>query len=181
MHIKTKDLILTALFAALTAAGAFIKIPLGPVPFTLQFFFTALSGILLGPYLGSLSQLIYVLIGLIGIPVFTSGGGPTYIFNPSFGYLLGFIFASFIIGKITYKARGLSLLKLFSACIIGAAAIYSIGIPYMYMILRYVSHSNMTFFKVMELGFFVFIPGDIAKCIIASIIGVKIAPAIKNI
>jgi len=81
MRTKTKNMILAALFAALTAAGALIRIPLGPAPITLQFFFTALAGILLGPYLGALSQLMYVLLGLAGLPVFTAGGGPSYIFH----------------------------------------------------------------------------------------------------
>ncbi len=94
MKIKTKDMILVALFTVLTAVGAFIKIPIGPAPITLQYLFTALAGVLLGSFLGSLSQLLYIIIGLFGIPIFTSGGGPSYIFNPTFGYLIGFVFAS---------------------------------------------------------------------------------------
>ena len=101
MKLATKEIILVALFAALTAAGAFIKIPIPYVPFTLQFLFCALAGILLGAKLGGLSQISYVAMGLIGIPVFTEGGGPAYIFQPTFGYLIGFIMGSYVIGKIT--------------------------------------------------------------------------------
>lgn len=181
MKIKTKNIILVALFAALTAVGAFIKIPIGPAPISLQFFFTALAGILLGPYLGALSQLIYVVLGLIGLPIFTSGGGPSYIFTPSFGYLLGFIAAPLIIGKIFYAVPKASFLRSFTACFLGVLALYVIGVPYMFMILRCVMHTNMSFAQTLVVGFLVFLPGDIVKCIIASLLGIRIAPAIRKL
>ena len=74
MHQKTKMLARAALLAALTAVGAFIKIPLGYSSITLQFFFTAMAGCLLGPYWGAASQGVYVLLGLVGLPIFTLGG-----------------------------------------------------------------------------------------------------------
>ena len=87
----------TPLTQALTAVGAFIKIPLPYIPFTLQTFFVFYSGILLGAKLGMLSQIIYILIGLVGIPVFSNGGGPSYVFQPSFGFLIGFIISTFFV------------------------------------------------------------------------------------
>ena len=69
--MKTKDLALTALFAALIAAGAFIKIPIPVVPFTLQFLFTTLAGLILGPKRGAVSVLCYLILGLIGLQVFS--------------------------------------------------------------------------------------------------------------
>ncbi|NMA95849.1 MAG: biotin transporter BioY [Clostridiales bacterium] len=98
-------MILVSIFAALTAVGAFIRIPLPPVPFTLQIFFVILSGILLGARGGLFSQLVYIALGLIGIPIFTEGGGPQYIFHPTFGYLLGFAATAFIVGKVTENAE----------------------------------------------------------------------------
>lgn len=181
MKIKTKNIILVALFAALTAVGAFIKIPVGPAPISLQFFFTALAGILLGPYLGALSQLIYVVLGLVGLPVFTSGGGPSYIFNPSFGYLLGFIVAPLIIGKTFYAVPKASFIRSFTACFLGVLALYIIGVPYMFMILRCVLHTNMSFMQTLIFGFLVFLPGDIVKCIAASLLGTRIAPVIRKL
>ena len=89
--INVQMLVLTPLFTALTAIGAFIRIPTAWVSFTLQIFFTFLAGILLGPGWGALSQLIYVLLGLIGVPVFTEGGGFGYVFHFTFGFLLGLI------------------------------------------------------------------------------------------
>lgn len=83
---KTRSLVYCALFTALIAVGAFIKIPIPVVPFTLQYLFTMLAGILLG----SLSVLAYMILGLIGLPIFSEGGGIGYVFKPSFGYIIGF-------------------------------------------------------------------------------------------
>ena len=87
---KTRSLVYCALFTALIAVGAFIKIPIPVVPFTLQYLFTMLAGILLGSRLGSLSVLAYMILGLIGLPIFSEGGGIGYVFKPSFGYIIGF-------------------------------------------------------------------------------------------
>ena len=80
---KTKDLTLCALFVALIAAGAFIKIPVPVVPFTLQTLFTMLAGLLLGAKRGCTAVCIYIILGLMGLPIFASGGGPGYIFQPA--------------------------------------------------------------------------------------------------
>src|SRR5690606_41849153 len=106
MKISTKEMVLTSLFTALTAVGAFLSIPVGSVPITLQSLFVVLSGLLLGPKLGALSQLIYVLLGLSGVRIFAGfSGGPQTVFTPSFGFLIGFIFAAFIVGRIVHRDR----------------------------------------------------------------------------
>lgn len=180
MSFKTRNLILAALFAALTAIGAFIRIPVGPVPITLQLFFTALAGILLGPYLGALSQLVYVVLGLLGLPIFTAGGGPMYIFSPSFGYLIGFIAGAFVIGKITQFQTKPTFLRGLVACLIGTAVIYAIGVPYLYLIMHQVVHTPLTLAQALLTGFIVFLPGDIAKCICVALLGKKIVPILRQ-
>ena len=72
-HMKTKDLVLCAMFVALIAVGAFIKIPVPVVPFTLQFLFTMLAGLLLGPVNGALAVVVYIVLGLIWTSDFHSG------------------------------------------------------------------------------------------------------------
>lgn len=86
---KVKELVLFSLFTALTAIGAFIRVPVPLCPFTLQLLFTTLSGLILGSRKGAASVAVYVALGLSGVPVFTQGGGPGYIFQPTFGYLWG--------------------------------------------------------------------------------------------
>ena len=101
--MNTRTLTRTALFAALTAAGAFIRIPLGYSSITLQFFFTAMAGCLLGPVWGPVSQTVYVALGLIGLPIFTQGGGLTYLLQPTCGFLIGLIPAAWVIGPPTVR------------------------------------------------------------------------------
>ena len=104
-HRKTLMLVLTALFAALTAVGAFFKIPFALAAISLQFLFTAMAGILLGAGYGALSQLVYVLIGLVGVPIFALGGGFSYVLHPTFGFLLGLIPAAWVIGRLARSTR----------------------------------------------------------------------------
>ncbi|MHC1684237.1 MAG: biotin transporter BioY [Clostridiaceae bacterium] len=180
MKLKTRDMILVALFAALSAIGAFIKIPTPTVPITLQVFFVALSGVLLGSRLGALSQFVYVLIGLVGVPVFTNGGGPSYIFQPSFGYLISYIFAAFIIGKIVEQFKEINLMKIIMAISSGLFVIYLIGVPYLYMILNFYLGKSIAIGTVLQTGMLIFLPGDIIKIIVAAILSVNILPILKR-
>ena len=93
-------------FSAATACGAKIEIPDEPVPFTLQTLFVLLSGALLGPVNGSLSQIVYLFAGVLGVPVFAgSFAGPAVLFGPTGGYLLAFPLAAAVIGLMTGKVR----------------------------------------------------------------------------
>ena len=102
---KTKSLVYCSLFTALIAAGAFIKIPVPVVPFTLQYLFTMLAGLLLGYKRGTVSVVAYMLLGLAGLPIFSEGGGIWYIFKPSFGYIIGFCIGTFVTGYIAEQDR----------------------------------------------------------------------------
>src|SRR3712207_1750584 len=100
---KLKGMIFAALFAALTAACAWFKVPLPftPVPITLQTLAVLLSGAMLGAYYGALSMIIYLILGAIGLPVFAGGGsGFGSLLGPTGGYLLSYPIASFVVGKM---------------------------------------------------------------------------------
>ena len=103
-----KDLTLGGLFTALIAVGAFLKItiPVQPVPmhFTLQFFFVLLAALLLGSKRAFASVITYLVIGLCGLPIFATGGGPAYLLKPTFGFLIGFAAAAFVTGRV-YEIR----------------------------------------------------------------------------
>lgn len=163
MDSKVKKMILVSLFSALTAIGGFFKIPLPPVPFTLQIFFVVLSGLLLGGRLGFLSQAIYITLGLIGVPIFAYGGGLNYIFNPTFGYLIGFSIAAFIIGKGTEKSDKVTFKNAFLYSFIGLIVSYIIGVPYLYIIFKYVNGTGITFLGAIKSGFLLFLPWDLIK------------------
>ena len=121
--LDTRQMILCALFTALIAVGAQIKVPLPVVPFTLQFLFTTLAGLLLGGRLGALSVAVYLVLGLVGAPVFTEGGGPAYLLKPSLGYLIGFMLGAWLTGKIAFSARRLGFKLAVAASAAGLAAV----------------------------------------------------------
>jgi biotin transport system substrate-specific component len=177
---NTRDLILVAMFAALTAIGAFIKIPIPYVPFTLQYLFCALAGIILGSKLGALSQIVYVLIGLAGVPVFTEGGGISYIFKPTFGYLVGFIVAAYVIGKAREKLKELNLIKAIGILLLGLFFIYLFGVTYLYISYNLYLGKNITFYFAFFYGFVVSIAGDLVLTLFAAYISVKIIPLLKK-
>ena len=180
MKISTRDMILVSLFTALTAVGAFLSIPIGSVPITLQSMFTILSGLILGPKLGSLSQLIYVLLGLAGVKIFAGfSGGPQTVFSPSFGFLIEFIFASYIIGLIANTKDGVNFKRIFLAALVGTAVIYAFGVPYMYLIFNKVLLKEMSFLTALKVGCIMFLPGDLLKCFASSYVAMKVVPKVK--
>ncbi|MDF2613360.1 MAG: biotin synthase [Clostridia bacterium] len=176
---KTYTYVICALFAALSAVGAFIKIPMPLVPFTLQFLFVALSGVLLGSKRGLIAQMLYVGIGLAGIPVFTKGGGIGYIFQPTFGYLVGFIIGAYIIGKIVEKT-GVSFKTIFLASFIGLLVVYLVGVVYMYFIVNLYIGKELPLAKAIYVGAISCLPGDLIGCFITSLVGSKLIPILKR-
>lgn len=178
--ITTRDMVLISMFAALIAVGAFIKIPIGPVPITLQLLFTTLAGVLLGWKRGALSALIYLIIGLIGFPIFTGGGGINYIVNPTFGFLVAFIFGTALTGYLTEKMKKLSIIKLFAACYSGLGVIYVIGVSYFYFIMNFYLGKQVSVMSAIMTCFVVFIPGDICKCLVTSLAGVRLVPMLRK-
>lgn len=171
MKRTLKAMVLTALFAALTAVGAFIRVPLGTISFTLQVFFTCMAGILLGPYCGAASQAVYVLLGLLGAPIFTEGGGLMYLAKPSFGFLLGLIPMAFVVGLAADRLRVKNVrLRLMLACGIGLAALYAVGLPYLYFVLG----GAWSVGKTLVSGCLIFLPFDALKIVCASLLGAKL-------
>lgn len=166
--MKTRALVFTALFAALTAVGAFLQVPIGPVPISLQFLFTAMAGILLGRRWGALSQLVYVLLGLVGLPIFTAGGGFGYIFKPSFGFLLGLIPCAWVIGFLCRKRSGATWIAL--SCVAGLAVLYLIGVPYMALILNGYMSKGLDTMAILKAGMLPFLPGDALKIVVATLV-----------
>jgi biotin transport system substrate-specific component len=176
---NTRNLILVAMFAAFTAIGAFIKIPIPYVPFTLQYLFCALAGVILGSKLGSLSQIVYVMVGLVGVPVFTEGGGLSYVFKPTFGYLIGFIVAAYVIGKIREKIKELTFTKAIKMLLVGLFFVYLFGVIYLYISYNLYLGQSMSLYLAFFNGFLVCIAGDLILTAFAAYVAVKIVPILK--
>lgn len=163
-----KETVLFALFTALIAIGAFIRIPVPVCPFTLQLLFTTLAGLILGSKRGALSVALYVGLGLLGIPVFTSGGGPSYIFQPTFGYLLGFIAGAYVTGYMAKRARVRSFGSILLANLSGLMVVYLFGMVYVYIINTYYLGTPIGIWPIVLYCFILAVPGDICLCVLAA-------------
>ena len=160
-RLTVRDIALCSLFAALTAAGTFIRIPFGYAPFTLQVFVTSLAGLMLGAKRGALSQLIYVALGLLGVPILASGGGPGYFLVPSCGFVLALPVSAAVIGLL-YNPHP-TVRRAILACTAGLAVLYVIGLGYMAVILGAVQHTPIPFGRLLTVAMLPYLPADAAK------------------
>lgn len=131
--------------------------------------------------ISSLAPLLYMLLGLLGIPVFTKGGGIWYIFEKSFGYIVGFIFAALFISLLMKKIKTITYIKVFLVCVVGIMVIYIFGIPYFYIIQNVYLAKPLSFITILKFGFLVTLPSDIISAIVASIFVVKVKPVMKKL
>lgn len=177
---RTQEMILTAMFTTLIAVGAFIKIPVPVVPFTLQFLFTMLAGLLLGGKRGAASVGLYMLLGLAGLPVFAGGGGLWYVANPSFGYIIGFCLAAFVTGKMAERLPEWTTKNLLAANLAGLIIVYAVGMAYYYFVSNYMIHTPIGLWPLFLYCFILAVPGDICLCIAAAVIGKRMKPVIKR-
>ncbi len=168
-HVSLKDMILASMFAALTSIGAFLVIPFYPVPITLQNLFTYLSAMLLGSRIGALSQLIYLFLGLVGLPVFAAGkAGPGVLLGPTGGYLWGFVISAYIIGYLVERKNIIKIKDFVLVGMIGFLIINLFGAFQLYLV------TQLDIKTVFLSGIFPFIVGDFIKIIAASIIAHKL-------
>jgi biotin transport system substrate-specific component len=180
MKLTTRDLVLIPMFAALTAIGAFINIPIPVIPVTMQFFFVAMSGIMLGSKKGAIAQLVYVLVGLVGFPVFTKGGGISYIFQPSFGYLIGFICSAYVIGRVYEGFGSVNIIKTYAAILAGIVVLYLIGVPYLYLIVNFYLGKSMTVAVAVKTGFLLTIPKELLVGVVVALLTNAIMPRLSK-
>ena len=173
--MKTKNIVYCAVFTALIAVSAFIRIPVPPVPFTAQTLFVLLAGLLLGAKKGSVSCIIYLVMGLIGIPVFTTGGGLSCLLQPTSGFLIGFIPGAFVTGLVIGCKKDFR--HAFCAAITGSIVIYIIALTYAYILANFVTGQGLAIGTLLISYCAVFIPSDIAKAAIAAYAYVKLKKA----
>ena len=126
-----------------------------------------LAGVLLGPGGGALSQGVYVALGLVGLPIFTAGGGFGYVLQPSFGFLLGLIPAAAVIGGLSRRS---SPVRLALACGAGLAVLYAVGVPYMALILNGYLGKGISAPALLWSGMLIYLPGDAAKIAVTALL-----------
>lgn len=171
------DLVVIALFAALTAIMAYISVPMpgGLPPITGQTFAVMLAGLLLGANKGAMSQIIYILLGVVGLPVFAGGtAGLGILFGSTGGFLWGFVLAAYVIGKLTEKKAKPSLFTLSSAALLGGVLV--VYIPGIWQMARVLGLPLQT-----AAGFMLpFIPGDLIKVIVSSLLAQRLLVSLPS-
>ena len=175
---NARELTACAMFAALIAVGAFIKIPIGLVPVTFQVLFAAMAAFVLGPRVGTTAVVVYIMAGLAGAPIFIKGGGVWYIFEPTFGFLLGFAAAVLVSDAIAVRAKG-KFSKYILASLAFIAVLYAVGLPYLYCIVKFYMGVSLPVGKLLTAYFLVFLPNDVLSCAVAAVAAFKIKPMLK--
>jgi len=176
--LTVKDMTRTAIYTALICIASFLlRISVEVmVPFSLLPIMIFLAGALLGAKLGALSVSLYVLLGLFGIPVFAQPpfGGFAYILQPTFGFILGYILAAYVVGKVIERTTSAYTLQYALAMLLGIAALYLLGIPYLYLLSNVYFSEPLTFWRAIEIGLIPFILLDLVKGLFAAAVALRI-------
>ena len=162
MKLSTRDLTQISIFAALTFVSGFLSIPIGPVPITLQTLLVLLTGFFLRPKAAFFAQSVHLFLKLLL-------GGFQSLLSPSFGFVFGFVAAATLISYLVHKKEG-SFLNYGIAAVAGTIVMYAIGLPYMAAILNGVMGNQFGLAEIFQMGMILFIPGDIAKALLAIIL-----------
>lgn len=171
--LKTQELSLMALFLSLVILGAYIKIPLPFMVITLQLVFTNLTALILGSRKAVIICLVYMLMGLIGLPVFATGGGPAYILDPTFGYIAGFPLGILIAGIIVVDpSRNILSALIFTT--INMLITYLIGASHFHLILNVYLGQTTLIKDTLVWAVFTTLPKDLILGAITSVVAVRI-------
>ncbi|MHB1390415.1 MAG: biotin transporter BioY [Thermoleophilia bacterium] len=178
-NLPLRDMIAVAFFAALTTVGAWISFPLpfSPVPIVLANFIAVLAGVILGSRLGALSQVVYLLMGVVGMPVFAKfTAGPGVLFGATGGYLFGYLLAAFTAGLLMeYLPRMPQVARLSIALTMGMIIVYLPGIPW----LAHVAGFDIS--TALVKGLYPYLPGDVVKIIIGVTLCLSLAAQLPQI
>ena len=177
---KTQNVVMCGLFVTLIVIGACIKIPVPVVPFTLQLLFTMTAGLLLGGKLGAVSVGVYILMGLLGLPIFAEGGGLVYVLKPTFGYIVGFAAASYVTGVIANRVPNPNYKRLLAANFVGLAIVYVFGMMYYYLLSNFYLGNPIGLWPLFLYGFILAVPGDILLCVLGAFLGKRMIPIMRN-
>ena len=175
-------LTLSALFCTLICISSFIRIPMpNMMPVTLQTFFVLLTGLVLPLKASTLAITTYIALGLIGLPIFSGGGGLGYVLLPNFGFIIGFLIATVIISVITQKLNYSKLWQYIVISLLGIAVIYIIGVLYFAFITNIHNNNDYSWVWFIQTVFLPFLPKEIICTILASLSAYKIRPYITKL
>lgn len=171
-----------AIFVVLMIVSAFIRIPFPLVPLTFQTVVAVLAGLLLGPVYGTAAVGVYIFMGLLGLPVFTNGGGFAYVVQPTFGYILGFAAAAFVAGALCGrgKAAQITLRGALLASVAGFLVNYIVGVPYFLLIWHFYMHNGGVWQAAVTYNL-IYMPKDLALCLLAGFLAWRVRPLLDRL
>ncbi|HUT64205.1 MAG TPA: biotin transporter BioY [Anaerolineae bacterium] len=174
MNTRIHTVTRVAIFSAIISISAFIRIPIGPVPLTMQTFAAQITGYCLGPRGGAAATLLYTAVGLAGIPVFASGGGVAYVLSPTFGYILGFTLCAVVTGFFARFNRQGSVLISFIIMLTGLVGIYTPGVLWLIVALHWIAEVPASVATLLKMGLFIPLIGDFITTIPAAVLSVRL-------
>lgn len=174
MHNRTHSLTRMALFAAVMSISAYLRIPMGPVPLTMQTFAALTAGYCLGPAGGAGATLLYTAVGLAGLPVFASGGGPAYVLSPTFGYIIGFTVGAAVTGFLARFNRQGSVLTAYLVMLVGLAGIYIPGILWLLVAMHWIADVPTSVVSLLKIGLLIPLIGDLITTLPAAALSVRL-------
>lgn len=177
VKLRAADIAECAMFIVLMAAATYIQIPFPPVPLTFQTVVSVLAGLLLGWKKGVAAMSVYCFMGLVGLPVFTGGGGFAYVFKPSFGYVIGFIAAAGVGGLIAGKGNA-PLWRYIVAALAAFLTDYAIGIPYCMAAAHFLGVKDLT--NLLIVSNLLYTPKDAALSVLAAFLAKAVVPAVRK-
>lgn len=163
-HARARDLVLVAAAALLTAACAQVSLPVpgSPVPVTGQTFAVLLSAAALGARRGATGQLLYVGLGLAGLPFYSEGAsGPEVVFGATGGYLVGFVVAGWVVGRLAERGLDRSPGTALAVFAVGQLVIWGLGVPWLALA------ADLGLVEAIELGLVPFVVGAVLKAALA--------------
>ena len=173
--MKTQRLAMTSVMAALMCLAGMLLHWVTPVlvPFSILPVLVLMSGIILGAEYAAMAMLLYLVLGLFGLPVFSAApfGGVGYILKPTFGFLLGNVAAAYVVGRVYREG---SQRWAIAAVLAGLVTLYLFGLTYLYIILHWVLHRPTSVGSVVMIGFVPFIFADLIKAGIAVWVGQEV-------
>lgn len=182
--MNTKDVTMCGMFSALIAIGAFLKIdiplPIYTMHFTLQWLFVLIAALLLGSTRGFFSVAAYLVMGLVGLPIFAAGGGPSYVFRAGFGFLLGFAVAAYVMGKLSEKCAAYDLKHLIPITALGLVIYYAVGAVYFYLIKNVYAGTPIAFGVVVVQYCLVTVLPDFILCVLACVLCIRLKPQVSQ-
>ncbi len=183
MKLTTRDMTLISLFTVLSIVGAKVSLPVLAIPFTFQFIISLLTGIILGGRRALIAQGLYLLMGLIGLPVFARGGGLAYVLEPSFGYLIGMALGAGLVGfavdQLDPTRGSIKFWHLLPVNFISLALVYALGVVWLYVIKNFYAGSTLSFVKAIQFGLIPFLINDSIYCVIAAWIGPRLRKRLR--